>query len=178
MFAKLIDFIFEFASDVAPWFIVRQWQGSLVLRFGLYIRERGPGIHWKIPFVEQPLIQSVVITTKSLPAQSFPLADGTIITVQSNVKYKVKDLKTFVVDIYDSDDVMNDCVPGVIREVLSKLTKQAIFAGGWEAEVTKRARKTAFRWGVEIEDIVFAEIVPCKVYRFIHDQYYRTLSDD
>ena len=51
MLDKLVDLLVRFGMDMLPFVIVEQWNGSVQLRFGKFIKVLYPGIHFKIPFL-------------------------------------------------------------------------------------------------------------------------------
>lgn len=72
-------------------FIVQQYQKALVLELGKPVRVTEPGLHFKIPFVQDVVyIDSRILNLDALP-QEAPTSDQKQVIVDSFVKFKIVD---------------------------------------------------------------------------------------
>jgi membrane protease subunit HflC len=76
-------------------FIVKQTQQALVLRFGQPVAGRGlvntPGLHFKIPFIENVVLLDKRILDLEMPQQEVLASDNTRIEVDAFLRYKIVD---------------------------------------------------------------------------------------
>lgn len=79
----------------ASTFIVTQTENALVLRFGQPVAGRGlvsqPGLHFKIPFVENVVFLDNRILDLEMPKQEVLASDNTRIDVDAFLRYKIVD---------------------------------------------------------------------------------------
>jgi len=122
MFEKLIDVVLQFIDKVLPFAVVNQTDEGVRLRFGVFKSILKAGFHWKIPFADSIVTNSIVWTTMSLPAQSVTTKDGKSVVVKGIVKYRVSDIQVFVLDVWDAVDAISDMTQGVIFEIVKNKT--------------------------------------------------------
>lgn len=86
----------------ASTFIVTQTENALVLRFGQPVAGRGlvsqPGLHFKIPFVENVVFLDNRILDLEMPKQEVLASDNTRIDVDAFLRYKIVDPLKFYQD--------------------------------------------------------------------------------
>jgi regulator of protease activity HflC (stomatin/prohibitin superfamily) len=102
MFDKLIDFIIEFIDQILPVIVIKEYDEGAFFRFGKYKKIIGPGLHFKIPFIDSVDTHTVVTTTMTLPAQSVVTKDGVSVVIKAQIKYEIEDLSVFAVKVYDA----------------------------------------------------------------------------
>jgi regulator of protease activity HflC (stomatin/prohibitin superfamily) len=169
---RLIQWLIDFLTESLPGFIVKEYQEAIVLRWGKFYKHVGKGYHWKIPHVDEVIPQHTVLTTMNLPSQSLVTKDGTNVVVKAVVKYKIFDVKTFTLEVYDSVDAISDVAQGVV--------KNAIMTSNWEQcrdienynidnQITKKVRTELKKLGVSIENVVLTDIAPIRTIRLINE---------
>ncbi|MEJ0094236.1 MAG: protease modulator HflC [Methylocella sp.] len=88
----IIVFLFVFTASI---FTVQQTEQALVLRFGEPVPGRGlvttPGLHFKIPFIENVIYFDNRILDLEAPKQEVLASDNTRIEVDSFIRYKIVD---------------------------------------------------------------------------------------
>jgi modulator of FtsH protease HflC len=79
----------------ASTFIVRQTEQAIVLRFGQPVAGRGlvraPGLHFKIPFIENVVLVDNRILDLEMPQQEVLASDNTRIEVDAFLRYRIVD---------------------------------------------------------------------------------------
>jgi len=124
MFEKLVAYISERIDRLLPWVELTDTDAGIVLRFGKYSRSVGPGLNLKWPIIEQVLTETIVITTLPLRSQTLTTKDGKSVVVSSIVKYAIKDVKPYLLEIWDAVDVLGDTTMGA--RLLQKLTLKTL----------------------------------------------------
>lgn len=156
MFDRILDWIDRGWGLLKPFFIVEAWEGGIVLRFGKYNRTVGPGFHWKIPLCEKPYEATTCETTWRSPAQPLTTKDDISVTVMTVVRYQVTDVKPYLIDIHDQDDVLADRTMGLIRRLVAKSTfRELVEAEEPEKEIATALRRAVHRHGFKIHDVTF-----------------------
>ena len=94
-FLILIAVVLALVAASASTFIVIQTEQALVLRFGQPVEGRGlvisPGLHFKIPFVENVVLLDKRILDLEMPKQEVLAADNTRIDVDAFLRYRIVD---------------------------------------------------------------------------------------
>jgi regulator of protease activity HflC (stomatin/prohibitin superfamily) len=176
MFDKLVDLLVNWITDILPVVIIPSYEEGILLRFGKFNKVLHPGIHFKIPFGDEVLHQHVVVTTLSLPAQSLYTLDRQNIVVKGVVKYKISDVKTFLLEVYDAQDALSDMTMSIIKNVIISIPVDKCIDPELDMLLTKKARVEAKKWGVEIQQVTLTDVAPIRSYRLINDNFSNKLD--
>lgn len=169
MFDRLIDIITDWFEQLLPFFVVRHYEEAVVLRFGKFHKTVKPGFHWRIPFVDVPVEQHVVVTTLSLSPQSLYTKDKQNIVVKGLIKYRIADIQTFILEVYDAQDAISDMTQSIIKNIIMDKTLDECIDPEIDNTLTKKARVEARKWGVEIQQVTLTDLAPIRSFRLIND---------
>lgn len=169
MFDKLIDLISSWFDQINPFVIIRDYQNGVHLRWGRFKRVLLPGRHYKIPFIDEVIEQHVITTTMSLPAQSLYTTDKQNIVVKSMVKYRIADVKIYILEIFDATDVISDVTQAIIKKLVVARNLQECVSQDLDTEITRKVREKAKTMGVEVQQVTLTDIAPIRSYRLIND---------
>jgi len=168
--ARLIDLILEFWRDLIPWIIIDSFEQAVILRLGAgklnspggrpYHRVIGPGLHWRLPFADQPFRQNVVPESSTFSPQVFVSKDGAAYLCQFHVLHTIIDIVTYTCDVEDADSVLTDAIAGTLRRVIATLTDEELRGDNLETLLTARARSRAKRFGIYVERVYVSELAP------------------
>lgn len=169
MFDRLIELISGWWGQILPITIVPHYQEAVLLRMGKFKAVLKPGLHWKIPFFDEVIDHHVVVTTLSLPAQSLYTKDKQNIVAKGVVKYKISDVKTFLLEVYDAKDAISDMTQSILKNILTELSLEECISTDIDSILTKKSRVEAKKWGVEIQQVTLTDIAPIRSFRLIND---------
>ncbi len=137
-------------------YIVREGEAGIVLRFGQFAERTGPGLRWRLPYpietkeiVPVDKVQTVEVgyrtseRTRALnlvPKEALMLtADENIIDIQFAVQYKVKEPKDLLFNVADTGEaVVRAATETAVREIVGKSNMDFVITGG-RAEVVQKA---------------------------------------
>lgn len=176
MFDKLIEIITHWWLQLTPVIIIRDYEQAVLLRFGKFSKVMLPGIHFKIPFFDEVIDQHVVVTTLSLDAQSLYTQDKQNIVVKGIIKYKISDVKTFLLEVYDAQDALSDMSQSIIKNVIMSMTLDECTDSELDNTLTKKVRVEARKWGVEVQQVTLTDLAPIRSYRLINDNFINKLD--
>lgn len=169
MFDKLVELIIQWIEQLLPIVIIPSYEEGVRLSFGKFKKVLHPGIHFKIPFFDEILRQHVVVTTISLPAQSLYTIDKQNFVVKGVIKYKISDVKTFLLEVYDAKDALSDMTMSIIKNIVISIPAEKCIDPELDSLLTKKARVEAKKWGVDIQQVTLTDVAPIRSYRLIND---------
>lgn len=169
MFDKLIEIISNSFEQTLPVIVIRDYEMGVLLRKGKYKKTLSPGLHLKIPFLDEVISQHVVVTTLSLPPQSLYTKDKNNVVVKGVVKYRISDVKTFLLEVYDAQDAISDMIQSIIKNIIMDKTVDECTDQELDNTLTKKARVEARKWGVEIQQVTLTDLAPIRSFRIIND---------
>lgn len=170
MFERLFDFLVSIWEAVCPWFIVPQYEQSVVLRFGAFKRERGTGLHWRWPLIEATLSCSVVYTTTGMPNQSLVTSDGHILTMAAAYRHRVNNARVYLLETSDTDQAVQDVVQIALAEAVRESTWSEVNSREFWERVTRIAARESIQWGVRITKVGYTDLAKIRVLRLLVDQ--------
>lgn len=174
MFDKLIDFVLQLLDRFMPVYIVKQYQGGAFFRAGKFRCVKGPGLHWKIPLLDDVDLYAVVTTTLTLPAQSATTKDGLCVVAKAVVKYRIVDLGVFAVEVADQIDALSDTTCGIILSAIEQYTWEEGRQADMDAIVSKKARAEVKKWGVHVESVTFTDLSQMRSIRLFNESSMNT----
>ena len=152
-----------------PWVVVNDFEGGVILRLGRFYRELDPGFQWKVPLVDVPVVTSTVITTMSLRAQTLTTKDDLTIVVAAVVKYRITNVRAYLLDVWDSADVLNDVTMSAIREIVAASDYQYLHDHLIEDDVFEVVKDETSKFGVEVLKVTFSDLGKVRSLRLIND---------
>jgi regulator of protease activity HflC (stomatin/prohibitin superfamily) len=169
MFDKLIDWLISIWGQLIPYVIVNQMDNGIRLRFGKFKNILLPGIHFKIPFFDEVLHQGIVWTTHSMPSQSLTTKDSKDVVVKGIIKYRIVDIQTFALEVWDAIDAISDMTQGIIFDIVKDKTWDELQTIDLKPLITRKARLEAKRWGIEIETVTLSDLAKIRSIRLLND---------
>jgi len=143
-------------------FTVSQTEQAIVLRFGEPIAGRGlvtePGLHYKIPFVENVVYIDNRILAAESPNLEVLAADNQRLEVDSFVRYRIVDPLRFyqtVGGILAANNQLASVLNSAVRRVLSEANQQQIVRderAGLQVKIKEQADLEARKFGVMVID--------------------------
>ncbi|WP_142847281.1 protease modulator HflC [Telmatospirillum sp. J64-1] len=141
-------------------FVVRQPEQALVLRLGApraVITE--PGLHVKVPFIEDVLVYEKRVLSLDLPAEQVLLADQRRIEVDTFTRFQIEDPLRFYQTVRNEDVArarVRDLVSGSLRRVLGGVMLQSVLSGERVAimnEIQRQVTAEADGLGINVIDV-------------------------
>jgi len=176
MFDKLVELLTNWWIEIKPIVIIRDYEEAVLLRFGKFKKLLKPGIHLKIPMFDEVIDQHVVVTTLSLDAQSLYTKDKQNIVVKGLVKYRIADVKIFLLEVYDAQDALSDMSSSIIKNVIMSMTLDECTDSELDNTLTKKVRVEARKWGVEVQQVTLTDLAPIRSIRLINDNFLNKLD--
>lgn len=169
MFDKLIDFLIEFLDDAKFWFFVREWEKCVLLRAGRFHKEYPAGLYFKIPFLDEPNLELITLTTNSLPPQSLTTKDHKQIIIRAAISYYTEDPTKKMLEIYDSSDVVSDLTQGVIKKIVVDTDYTNLILPEVERTLTVKVRDTLRKYGIYTDRVTITDLTLSKSFRIFND---------
>ncbi len=142
-----IAVVFWFLSGI---FIVDPAERAVVLRFGKYVETVGPGPHWIPRFIENKIIRNVDRRLKFSYSAQMLTKDENIVQVAIAVQYRIGDLKSYLFNVSDPIESLEQATASALRQVVGHTTLDEIITKGRE------------RWGASVEDLLKEILVQYK----------------
>jgi modulator of FtsH protease HflC len=141
-------------------FVVPQTVQAVVMQFGAFVREeKDPGLHWKIPFVQDVIFFEKRILDLDPPLTPVLLSDQLRINIDVYARYRINDPFKFLISARNEDGLNNRLGPTInnkMRNELSKVTLTDLLSEQ-RADIMQAIKQSmiedAKNFGIEIVDI-------------------------
>lgn len=166
MLDKLIDFLLNFLDLFRFWAVLPSEYSGFIRRFGVPRRDMKPGLNWLLPF-NMETYTSVDMRQWSdvLPPQSLRTKDGVDVVVRLMVAYRVRDPRTFVLEVFDATNNIQDLAMGLLGSAVTKAKSADVFSGDVLDKVRDRMMRAALKWGIEVVKVELTDKTPAPSYR-------------
>ena len=172
MFDKLVQLIERFGYQLMPYVIIEEWNAGVHLRFGKWIKTLYGGIHFKIPFFDSIIECPVITQSVNLPSQTLTTLDEQSIVLKAIIRYKVNNVRTYLLGVMHANDVLIDTTQGIIRDVV-EMTK-------WDnlidvnTQITNEVKEFVVKWGIEVEAVTITDLGLVKSFRIFGDEGHKS----
>ena len=158
MFDKLIDVLLSLGSELKCWFVVKHYEGAVVLRAGKFHRFRLAGMYWKIPLLEHIDSHFIKDDTILFPTQTLTTLDSKTVTVSGMVLYRVDDIVLFLTELNEPKQAISDVGISVIANHI--ISNDLKYASGEDIiqKIGEDLSEECKRWGITIEYFRFTGV--------------------
>ena len=155
MFDKLIDFLISIIELFKFFYVIRQWEAGVILRFGKYTKKvMEPGFHFIWPFsIDEVHTISILPDVAELGPQTIVMKDRSVVVIQAIVKYQVSNAETCLVEVGSEQDALKQFTQGAIHTVISAINYNEANVIEMEKAITREARTEVSKWGIKIHDV-------------------------
>jgi len=166
VFEKLFEFLLTVLGTFQCWVVLMPYERGVLVRLGTFTRTLDPGPHWTWPlYVDRVERANVVPTTANLMAQSLQTKDGVGIVVSVVLTYAIRDIQKMLLEVEEAADVLADSTYALVSVAIRGATVDEVFHPDFSSKVFKEIRKAAFRWGIEVQTIGFADLAKARSLR-------------
>ena len=172
MLDKLVEFLTRFGNQLMPWVIIEEWNGAVHLRFGKWIKTLPPGLHFKIPFFDSIIECPVITQSINLPSQTLTTLDEQSIALKSIIRYRVSNVRTYLLKVMHATDVLVDTTQGMIRDIVEVTTWEDLV--DVNHQITNEVKEFVVKWGIVVEAVTITDLGIVKSFRIFGDEAHKT----
>mgnify|MGYP001590926385 FL=1 len=167
MLDRLYSLLADIYLSLAFWYVIPFYQGGILVRLGLFKRSLSPGLHWKIPGIDEVLTTDNQVDTLELRPQSLTTADGKTIVVSGIVKYQICDTTAFLLLLGNKNSVLQDVSVGAIKDIITNKSWSCIQEFNIERDICQQIRAEVNKYGFKIYKVTLANLAEVTTYRLI-----------
>ncbi len=127
--------------DKFGFYIVKQAERGVELRFGEFQEITSAGLNWHLPFpIETVEVVNVDEVREVSNKASMLTQDENIVEVSLEAQYKIGDAKNYVFNVRDPDQTVKDAMESALREIVGKSTIDFVLFEG-RAQISSVTRE-------------------------------------
>ena len=163
-------------------YTIKESERGVVLRFGEYHSEVGPGIHWKPTFIDT--VSPVDVTSvRTLRSDGFMLTqDQNLVRVTFEIQYRVFNARQYKFSVVDADNSLNQATDAALRYVIGHSIMDDVLTRGREV-VRQNTRQELeaiiepYNMGIVLVDVNFRDARPPEEVRDAFDDAIKAQED-
>lgn len=163
-------------------YTIKESERGVVLRFGQYNSEVGPGIHWKPTFIDTVLPVDVT-SVRSLRSDGFMLTqDQNLVRVTFEIQYRVFNARLYKFSVVDADNSLHQATDAALRYVIGHSIMDDVLTRGREV-VRQNTRQELesiiepYNMGIALVDVNFRDARPPEEVRDAFDDAIKAQED-
>jgi membrane protease subunit HflK len=175
-----------FVAWHAFFFRVNPDEVGVVMRFGEYVRQEPPGLHFRMPYpIEQVMLPRVTLqrtieiggrrTGQTGDGTLMLTGDGNVVDLRAVIFWRIKTeidkgtgeagVQQFLFNIQNHENTVREVGESAVREVVGKSTLQSILTEGrvtgqTEAQKLMQQILDSYRAGIAVDQVQFIEVDP------------------
>ena len=145
-----------------PFRIVRDYERLVLFRLGRYVGQRGPGLVWLWPIIDQPVRSNLREDFLEIPSQTCITQDNAPIDIDFLIYWKVIDPGLSVLKVRDFAGAAQGIATTTLRAVIGDIALDDVLSKREQINQLLRAKldEVTERWGVKVTSVEIREIVP------------------
>ncbi len=144
--------------------IVREYKRLVVFRLGRSIGQKGPGIVFLIPIIDQPVWVDLRELFLEIPQQTCITKDNAPISIDFLIYWKVTDPGRTVIQVANFAAASQGIATTTLRAVVGDIPLDDVLAKREQINLVLRQKldEVTERWGVKVTTVEIREIMPPK----------------
>jgi membrane protease subunit HflK len=130
---------------------------GVVLRFGAFQTLTQPGLHWRVPLIDEVIVVNIANTEEYDHQTQMLTADENIVSIELSVQYRRANATAWAFNVRDPGLSLSEVSQSAIREVVGTNSAQSVMGSG-RTEIVSRTKAllqaTLDQYGTGIEIMV------------------------
>ena len=142
--------------------VAKQWERAVILRLGRYRGLKGPGLFWRIPFVDQvsTWVDQRVITT-AFAAEETLTSDTVPVNVDAVLFWMVHDPERAALEVQNYPQAVSWAAQTALRDIIGRTSLTDLLRGREriEQELQELIDQRSMPWGVAVQAVEMRDVV-------------------
>jgi hypothetical protein len=157
------------------WVIVTPWEQALRVRAGRRLRKLGPGLHFRVPYIDVVFRQAMRLRMCDLAVQTVTTKDGRTLTLRAQVAYEILDLGVLYNTLHEGERAIDNMARGAIAKFVAE--NEAIACAPSAIEERCAALLDLGEFGLRVRSVQITDYAFVRTYRVIKQDVWSTVSD-
>lgn len=166
----LFDTIARLFGSVVFWATVQPWEQAIRVRLGKRVRRLSPGLHLRIPIVDQVHTQTSAWRASLISTQTLSTKDGATIVTGGNVGYRIADIEALYRSLHHAEDTISQVASAALAEQIQRLTKEEATPELVAERATLAVREKLSAFGLAEIELRLTDFAFVRVHRLVMDQ--------
>jgi regulator of protease activity HflC (stomatin/prohibitin superfamily) len=142
--------------------VANQWERAVVLRMGRFDGLRGPGLFWRIPFVDTitAWVDQRVITT-AFAAEETLTSDTVPVNVDAVLFWSAHDPEKAALEVQNYPQAVSWAAQTALRDIIGRTSLSDLLRGREriESELQELIDQRCMPWGVAVQSVEMRDVI-------------------
>ena len=144
-------------------YIIKQFERSIILRLGKYHKQIGPGINYRIPFIDNVLVIDIRERVREFKAERMLTKDNVPVTIDAILRYKIIEGRTndAILNVENFNEMIQQVSQTTLRNNIGSSLFQDILSK--REEINQHIRSIisneASNWGIEVAGVEIRQVI-------------------
>ena len=144
-------------------YIIKQFERSIILRLGKYHKQIGPGINYRIPFIDNVLVIDIRERVREFKAERMLTKDNVPVTIDAILRYKIIEDRTndAILNVENFNEMIQQVSQTTLRNNIGSSVFQDILSK--REEINQHIRSIisneASNWGIEVAGVEIRQVI-------------------
>jgi regulator of protease activity HflC (stomatin/prohibitin superfamily) len=153
--------------------MVKEYERAVIFRLGRLVGAKGPGLFFRIPFLDKLIVVDLRVITSDVPKQRVITRDNVTVDVDAVVYYRVLDPSKAIVRVVDYADATNLLAQTTLRDTLGQVELDELLAK--RDDLNKKIQgiidQATETWGIKVTAVLIRDVtIPPEMQRAIAKQ--------
>jgi len=153
--------------------MVKEYERAVIFRLGRLVGAKGPGLFFRIPFLDKLTVVDLRVITSDVPKQRVITRDNVTVDVDAVVYYRVLDPSKAIVRVLDYADATNLLAQTTLRDTLGQVELDELLAK--RDDLNKKIQGiidlATETWGIKVTAVLIRDVtIPPEMQRAIAKQ--------
>ena len=144
-------------------YIIKQFERSIILRLGKYHKQIGPGINYRIPFIDNVLVVDIRERVREFKAERMLTKDNVPVTIDAILRYKIIKDRTndAILNVENFNEMIQQVSQTTLRNNIGSSLFQDILSKREEIDQHIRSiiSNEASNWGIEVAGVEIRQVI-------------------
>jgi len=144
-------------------YIIKQFERSIILRLGKYHRQIGPGINYRIPFIDNVLVIDIRERVREFKAERMLTKDNVPVTIDAILRYKIIEGRAndAILNVENFNEMIQQVSQTTLRNNIGSSLFQAILSKREEINqhIKSIISNEASNWGIEVTGVEIRQVI-------------------
>ena len=140
--------------------VAAQWERGVVLQFGNYVGERGPGLLYIIPFMQYVRFVDLRVLALNIPSQKVITKDNVPASIDGVLFFRVEAAASVILKVQDYRFAISQYVQASLRDVVGSLSLDELLSEREriQTQIGQIIAERVKDWGVHVDGIRLLDI--------------------
>jgi regulator of protease activity HflC (stomatin/prohibitin superfamily) len=143
--------------------VIRQYERAIILRFGRYQRQVGPGIQRKFPFADNVLVVDIRERVRDFKAERMLTKDNVPVTIDAILRYRILEAKSrdAILNVQNFNEMIQQVSQTTLRNNIGSAHFQDILSKREDINhiIKNVISEEAESWGIQVTGVEIRQVI-------------------